>query len=93
MVQTVLIAELSPEDKTMRRATHTESITIHPTSGGVAPLYNPLMPSFRTVCSTQSRGPLKCASLVVCRRTLTVSNLRGSISRLFYMYIVTDEGE
>lgn len=44
---------------------YTESITIHPTSGGVAPLYNPDTPSLRTVCSTQSSGPLKWESLVV----------------------------
>lgn len=55
--------------------THTESMTIHPTSGGEAPLYNPFTPSFRTVCSVQSNGPLKCPSLLVWRRTLTVSNL------------------
>lgn len=55
--------------------THTESITIHPTSGGVAPLYNPVGPSLRIVCSTQSNGPLKWPSLLVCSRTLTVSNL------------------
>lgn len=55
--------------------THTESMTIQPTSGGVAPLYKPRTPSFRTVCSVQSSGPRKWTSLVVCRRTLTVSNL------------------
>lgn len=55
--------------------THTESIIIHPTSGGEAPLYNARTPSFRTVCNVQSNGPLKCASLLVCKRTLTVSNL------------------
>lgn len=58
-----------------RKCTHTESMTIQPTSGGVAPLYSPLTPSFRTVCSTQSKGPLKCPSLLVCNRTFTVSKL------------------
>lgn len=56
-------------------ATYTESITIHPTSGGVAPLYNPRTPSLRTVWRVQSNGPRKCPSLLVCKRTLTVSNL------------------
>lgn len=59
------------------KATHTESMTIQPTSGGVAPLYNPLTPSLRTVCSTQSNGPRKCPSWLVCKRTLIVSNLRN----------------
>lgn len=44
-------------------------------SGGVTPLYKPRTPSFRTVTSRQSSGPLKCSALVVCRRTLTVSKL------------------
>lgn len=63
--------------------THTESIIIHPINGGVAPLYNPRTPSFRTVCNVQSNGPLKCASLLVCKRTLTVSNLFRKSNRYF----------
>jgi hypothetical protein len=65
-------------DANRGRTTHTESMTIQPTSGGVAPLYNPFTPSFRTVCSVQSNGPRNWASLLVCSRTLTVSNLRAS---------------
>jgi len=34
-----------------------ESMNIHPTNGGEAPLYSPLTPSFLTVCSRQSNGP------------------------------------
>ena len=47
----------------------------YPMSGGVAPLYNPLTPSLRTVCNRQSSGPLNWAFSVVCRRTLMVSKL------------------
>jgi hypothetical protein len=53
---------------------YTESMNIHPTSGGVAPLYSPVTPSFLTVCSRQSNGPRNCETSVVCNRTLTVSN-------------------
>lgn len=56
---------------------YSESIAIQPTSGGDAPLYSPRTPSLRTVCSTQSSGPRKCVVSEVCRRTLTVSKLRG----------------
>lgn len=62
----------------------TESITIHPINGGVAPLYNPLTPSFLTVCNTQSRGPLKCESLLVCSRTLTVSKLVPTVNGIVH---------
>lgn len=48
-------------------------MTIHPTKGGVAPLYNPETLSFLIICITQSNGPLKWPSLLVCNRTLTLS--------------------
>ena len=50
-------------------------MSIHPISGGVAPLYKPLRPSFLIACSRQSRGPLNCAFSLVCNLTLIVSNL------------------
>ena len=49
-------------------------MNIHPTSGGVAPLYSPANPSFLKVCMRQSTGPRKCDISVVCRRTFIVSN-------------------
>lgn len=53
--------------------TYTLSITIHPTNGGVAPLYNPRIPSFFNVFARQSIGPLNFPSADVCIRTLMVS--------------------
>ena len=54
--------------------TYIESMNIHPTSGGVAPLYIPFTPSFFSVCVRQSMGPRKCVASVVWSRTLMVSN-------------------
>lgn len=53
------------------------SMNIHPTRGGVAPLYNARNPSLCMVCFTQSKGPLKRPSAFpdVCKRTLTVSDI------------------
>lgn len=53
---------------------YSESMNIHPMSGGVAPLYSPVTPSCLTVCIKQSTGPRKCDLSVVCIRTLMVSN-------------------
>lgn len=50
-----------------------ESMNIHPTSGGVAPLYRPAKPSFRMVCARHCIGPLNWLLFEVCRRTLIVS--------------------
>jgi hypothetical protein len=66
-------------DNSIHSEAHIESMNIHPTSGGVAPLYSPLNPSFRRVWRRQSTGPLKCDLSVVCRRTLMVSNLERSV--------------
>lgn len=66
-------------------------MTIHPTSGGVAPLYNPATPSFRSVCMRQSTGPLKCASFVVCNRTLIVSNLSTRLEAAFLAFVREQE--
>jgi hypothetical protein len=49
------------------------SMNIHPTSGGVAPLYNPGTPSFRMVWRRHWRGPEKRAELEVCNLTFNVS--------------------
>jgi hypothetical protein len=49
------------------------SINIHPTRGGVAPLYRPEKPSFLTVWERHWRGPENLAASEVCRRTLIVS--------------------
>jgi hypothetical protein len=54
-------------------STYIESMNIHPTSGGVAPLYSPAKPSFLNVCIRQSTGPRKCDFSVVCSLTFTVS--------------------
>lgn len=51
-----------------------ESMNIHPTSGGVAPLYKPANPSFLTVWTRHCRGPENRARSEVWRRTLIVSN-------------------
>lgn len=62
------------------------SINIHPTRGGVAPLYNALGPSCRMVFRKQSKGPLNLPSdlLVVCIRILTVStNIISTISSIY----------
>jgi hypothetical protein len=50
------------------------SMNIHPTRGGVAPLYNPGTPSFRNVWRRHWSGPEKRAESEVCKRTLIVSN-------------------
>lgn len=50
-------------------------MNIHPTSGGVAPLYSPLIPSLWMVLRRQSSGPAKWLGGEVCRRTLMVSKL------------------
>jgi hypothetical protein len=49
------------------------SINIQPTRGGVAPLYRPVIDSFRTVWRRHWRGPLNCADVEVWRRTFIVS--------------------
>lgn len=49
------------------------SMNIHPTSGGVAPLYRPVKPSLRRVVRRQSRGPRNCVEVVVWSLTFTVS--------------------
>jgi hypothetical protein len=54
-------------------AYYIESMNIHPTNGGVAPLYKPAKPSFRSVCMRQSTGPRNWDFSVVCRRTFMVS--------------------
>jgi hypothetical protein len=56
------------------------SINIHPTRGGVAPLYSPKKPSFRTVIRRHWRGPEKRVVELVCRRTLIVSKGWPTIS-------------
>jgi hypothetical protein len=48
-------------------------MNIHPTSGGVAPLYSPCGPSLLSVCIRQSSGPLNCDICDVCNLTLIVS--------------------
>ena len=48
-------------------------------------MYNPETPSFLIVCITQSNGPLKWPSLLVCNRTLTVSNLSDPASQYIYV--------
>lgn len=60
-------------------------MTIQPISGGVAPLYSAVTPSFRTVCSKQSNGPVNRELFVVCSRTLIVSNLQPSTSSTRFM--------
>lgn len=53
---------------------HTESMSIHPAKGGVAPLYNAVIPSWATVFVKQSSGPRNWFGDAVWRRTLIVSN-------------------
>ncbi|KAH3660094.1 hypothetical protein OGAPHI_007299 [Ogataea philodendri] len=57
----------------VRDPSMTESMSTHPTRGGVKPLYKPRIPSYRRVFNVQSKGPLNRPS-EVCRRTLTESN-------------------
>ena len=65
---------MSAQNQPQFKNTHIESMNIHPTSGGVAPLYSPAKPSFLNVCIRQSTGPRKRDVSVVCSLTLIVSN-------------------
>ena len=78
-----LLVKLTDEDSDI--AAYTESMNIHPTSGGEAPLYIPATPSFRIVFNKQSRGPLNCADVDVCKRTLIVSKL-ALFSKITYCH-------
>lgn len=64
------------------------SINIHPTRGGVAPLYNPRTPSYFIVWRRHWRGPEKRVLSVVWRRTLMVSKGWPTIKSVSYLGLV-----